>query len=602
MLDIFGAALANLQAHAEAINALNVFPVPDGDTGSNMLATLGAAIAEASALPDNERTVGAVAAAIGHGALMGARGNSGVILSQILRGFAEALAGRRRMNALDFAHALGVGSQTAHKAVVKPVEGTILTVVREAAQAAIAAAEHDPDLEVVLATAVEAAEVSVARTPTLLPILRDAGVVDAGGEGLYRVLQGALRGMIGRAAAAQPDVPTAPGAAVIAAGSEDGFGYETMFLVTAESSAPLDLDAIRANLDALGESVLVAGDARAAKVHVHNGRPDTVIAYALSLGTLSHVSIENLDRQAREAREARARALVGAADTTATGPGAGTANVSRTVSGAPGGFAGAPAMADERVVPDGGDWTITHPGSASPTAFHAGALAAGGHNPSHAGPAVVAVATGDGLASVFLSFGVTEVVTGGQSANPSTGELLRAAQRISGREILLLPNNPNVKLAAEQAAALDRDVRIVVVPTRNAAEGFAALMVFDPSRTAVENAGPMLAAARAMQTLAVTDAVRDARLGGRKVKRGQTIVLDPDDGLVAVNGDRMAAVVAGVEALRPGFELLTLYYGDGADLAEAEAMSTALRTALPAVEVELVHGGQPHYRYLIAAE
>ena len=541
----------------DAINALNVFPVPDGDTGSNMLATLRAAVAEAELLGPDDRSVGSVAAAIGHGALMGARGNSGVILSQILRGMAGALAGRPRMTALDLAHALAVGSQTAYGAVVRPVEGTILTVVRLASAAAVTAAEREPDIEVVLTAAVEAAEEAVARTPSLLPVLREAGVVDAGGEGLYRILQGCLRGTIATLVPTEPDRPAIPQAALVAE-AEEGFGYETMFVVTT-SGTPLDLDAMRGRLAAVGESVLVAGDSHAVKVHVHSERPDQVLAYGLSLGQLSHVTVENLDRQAREAREARAHALAGVGAAVATVPG-----------GNGSGPAEVPGVAD---------------------AAHA-----------HDGPPVVAVASGEGIVSILRSFGVAEVVTGGQAANPSTGELLLAAQRLEADEVLVLPNNPNVKLAAEQAAALSRQSRVVVVPTRNAAEGFAALLAYEPGRDAETNAGAMLAAARAIQTLQVTEAVRDAKIGGRKVKKGHTIVLDPDDGLVATDADRSTAVIAGIASLEPGYELLTLYYGDGADLAEAEAMTTALRSAAPGVEVELVHGGQPHYRYLIAAE
>jgi len=208
---------------------------------------------------------------------------------------------------------------------------------------------------------------------------------------------------------------------------------------------------------------------------------------------------------------------------------------------------------------------------------------------------------GDGLAAVFESFGVASVVRGGQSANPSTGELLSAIDALDADEVLLLPNNPNVVLAARQVAALTR-IPVRVVATRNAAEGVAALLALDPSLDGTENAAPMLEAARAVQTLQVTDAVRDARIGGKKVRKGQTIVLDPDDGLVAVDGDRDRALLAGLQTLRPGFELITLYYGDGADLAEAEAVSQLVAAWRPDVEVELVHGGQPHYRYLVAAE
>jgi dihydroxyacetone kinase-like predicted kinase len=220
----------------------------------------------------------------------------------------------------------------------------------------------------------------------------------------------------------------------------------------------------------------------------------------------------------------------------------------------------------------------------------------------HAGPPVVAVASGEGIVAILRSFGVAEVVDGGQSANPSAGELVRAAQGLGAPEVLLLPNNTNVKLAAQQAAALARDTRIVVVPTRNPAEGFAALLAYDASRDLDANAATMLAAARSLQTLQVADAVRDAKVGGHKVRKGHTIVLGPDDGLVASDADRLTAVLAGVATLRPGFELLTVYYGDGAELAEAEGLTSALRAALPGVDVELVHGGQPHYRYLLGAE
>jgi hypothetical protein len=211
------------------------------------------------------------------------------------------------------------------------------------------------------------------------------------------------------------------------------------------------------------------------------------------------------------------------------------------------------------------------------------------------------VAAGDGLAAVFESFGVARIVRGGQRENPSTGELLAAVDGIDADEVILLPNNPNVVLAARQVAELSRN-RVCVVPTRNAAEGVAALLALDPSLDATANAGPMTEAGRALQTLLVTEAVRDAKVGGRKVKRGQTIVLDPDDGLVAASGDRSRAIVAALDTLRPGFELVTLYYGDGADLAEAEGVSRLVTSWRSDIEVELVHGGQPHYRYLIAAE
>jgi hypothetical protein len=550
LLSAFAAAVAHLELHVEEINGLNVFPVPDGDTGTNMAATVRAALAEAEAVPDD--SLPSVANAISFGALMGARGNSGVITSQIFRGMAEGLGGKRRFNGLDLAHALDRGTRTAYGAVAKPVEGTILTVVRESAAAAVATAEQRNEVEAVLTAAVDAAERAVARTPSLLPILREAGVVDSGGQGLYRLMQGALLYVVGEAPAilgATRLEPAARASALVAHGDQ-GWGYETMFLLTATIGRPLNVDAVRTHLESIGESVLVAGDTRAVKVHVHSERPDAVIAFGLAQGTLSRISVENLDDQTREVRETRATEFT-------TGQDAG------------GGPVTAPAPAG---VADGD------------------------------GPGVVAVVAGAGLRSVYESFGVDQILEGGQSANPSTGELLRIARMARTREIVVLPNNPNVRLAAEQAAALCEDRRIVVVPTRNAAEGLAALLALDPTKDATANLGPMTAASRAIQTMAVTEAVRDSRFGRRKVKKGQTIVLDPDDGLVAVDSDGMSAVLEAIGALEPGFELVTLYYGEGAGLTEAEELARRVGEAVDGAEVEVVHGGQPHYRYLIAAE
>jgi DAK2 domain fusion protein YloV len=565
LLNAFRAAVDNLAVHADEINALNVYPVPDGDTGSNMVATVRAALEEAEAA--EARTAERVATAISFGSLMGARGNSGVITSQIFRGMAEALGGKSRFNGLDLAHALSQGAKTAYGAVAKPVEGTILTVIRESAEAAVRAAEDANDIETVLGATVEAAEKSVARTPSLLPILREAGVVDAGGQGLYRLFQGAFLHLVDRAPATRAvkrQAVTTPSALV--AHADEGFGYETMFLLQAHPGRPLDPDAIRDRLEAIGESVLVAGDSRALKVHVHNERPDEVIGYGLGLGSLSRISVENLDNQARDVREARATEFTTASD--AAPPESGPRGDESAV------IAGTPSSTN---------------GSNEETALRPG-------------PAIVAVVAGEGLARVYEEFGVDQIVRGGQSANPSTGELLRVARLARAREVLLLPNNPNVRLAAEQAASVCRDKRIVVVPTRNAAEGIAALLALDPTLDAAANAGPMTEAGRAIQSFQVTEAVRNATIGGRKVKQGQTIALDPDDGLVAVDGHRQKAVLGAVRSFEPGYELITLYYGADATLAEAEGLAKQIHEIAGGAEVEVVHGGQPHYRYLISAE
>jgi DAK2 domain fusion protein YloV len=583
LLAAFRHAVDNLEQHVDEVNALNVFPVPDGDTGTNMLATVKAALAQAESV--STPTADRVAQAISFGALMGARGNSGVIASQIFRGMAEALGGKHHFNGPDLAYALTQGTATAYKAVGKPVEGTILTVIREASAAAVVAAQEDGDVEEVLTAAVEAAREAVAKTPSLLPVLRDAGVVDAGGEGLYRLMQGTLQYLVSRTAAARhAPSPTVPRASTIAAHPDEGFGYETMFLLQA-GGALLDVDRLRAALEAMGESVLVAGDPHRVKVHVHNDRPDKVIAYGLSMGSLTRITVENLDAQSHEVRESRAAGAGARSDGHGRGPRVeGRPHVDLKTFGAE------IDLADENDGRDGSNGSSTSKASGTGSVPH-----------ELAALAVVAVAAGEGLARIFDSYGVAAVVHGGQTSNPSTGELLDAVEKIDAAEVLLLPNNPNVVLAARQASEMTTR-RVRVVPTRNAAEGFAALLALDPSRDATANAEVMTLAGRAVQTLQVTEAVRNAVIGGRKVRKGQTIVLDPDDGLLAVNTDRMKAILEALTALEPGFELVTLYYGAGTELAEAEAVARRVGEWRSGVEVEVIHGGQPYYRYLIAAE
>ena len=534
---------ATLNVGVDEVNALNVFPVPDGDTGSNMLATVHAALAEADNVPELERSVARVAAALSLGALMGARGNSGVILSQLFRGLGEAVSGVDEIGGRELAEALKQGCEAAFSAVAHPVEGTILTVVRDASTAAAAALVANGSLEHVLAAAVAEASASVARTPSMLPILKSAGVVDAGGKGLELLLAGALASVHGETAPhvarITHDIPL-PALDAIEA---DGYGYETVFIVVPRDGERLDIEAIRHKLSEIGESVLVAGDASAVKVHVHNEHPDQVIAYGLGAGTLSRISVENLDRQATAVRE-HAMELSAA-----------TSKIS-AVDGASNGV----------------------------------------------GPAIVAVAPGDGWAELYATLGAAAIVDGGQGSNPSAGELAQAIRGTNASQVIVLANNPNVRLAARQAGALVPDVVVEVVPSRNPAEGVAALLAVESDvdlKTAVRT---MADAAERIQTLQVTAAVRDARMGRRRVKRGDYIVLGPSEGLVASDHDLIAAVTAAVGTLKPGFELVTLYRGRAVDQAAAERMRDALTDAMHGVEVELVDGGQPHYDFVIAAE
>jgi DAK2 domain fusion protein YloV len=535
-------AAAELRLAVDEVNALNVFPVPDGDTGSNMLATIQAALDETAALSDDEATLTRVANAVSFGALMGARGNSGVILSQVFRGLTESLNGAHSLDGRRLAQGLRNGRDAACAAVAKPAEGTILTVLRDVATAATRAAERTNDIEAVLAAVVDEAAEAVARTPSQLAVLRRAGVVDAGGRGLELLLRGGLafqRGERISAAAAAHDIALP----LLDEIEADGYGYETVFVVTPKPGKRLDPARIRADLERLGQSVLVGGDARAVKLHIHNDKPDRVIAYGLRLGPLSRISVENLDRQAIGLRAARAA------------------------------------------------------GAQQPQV----AAAAGSEGHTMTGPAVVAVAPGAGLARVFEAAGAS-VVLGGQSANPSAGELAEAIRSTARGQVLVLPNNTNVALAARQAAALCPEVEVLIVGTRNSAEGVAALLALDGSAPVAEIARRMERAARQVQALQVTQAVRDARIGRHKVRRGAHIVLGGGEKLLAVAGDRTAAVLAALGRLKPGFELVTVYRGEGIDKAAAAELVAAIRAAFDSLEVELVDGDQPHYSFLISAE
>ena len=533
-------AAAVLHSQVDEVNALNVFPVPDGDTGSNMLATVQAAMAEAEDVPPLERSVPRIAAALSLGALMGARGNSGVILSQLMRGMGDAVATTERIEATHLGAAFQRGWETAFSAVAQPVEGTILTVARDVANATSACAP-DARLEQVLRVAVEDARASVERTPSLLPVLRDAGVVDAGGRGLELLLRGMLASIQGDHLPHGMRLPHDIALPTWDALEAEGYGYETVFVILPPDGERLDINQIRGRLDRIGESVLVAGDDRAVKIHVHNARPDEVIAYGLTLGTLSRITVENLDRQATDVRERAREGL-------------------------------------ERIQ-------------------------AGPAEDERKGPAVVAVVAGDGLARVFGTLGARAVVQGGQGDNPSTGELVEAIRGTHESVVIVLPNNPNVRLAARQAGQLVPGVEVAVVPTRNAAEGVAAMLAFDADLDVKDAVKAMTEATHAVQSLQITLAVRDARLGRTKVHRGDYLVLGPNDGLLAANADRTAAVRAGIAKLKKGFELLTIYRGKAVDHAAAEELRTALSSdGLSDVEIELVDGGQPHYDFLISAE
>jgi len=530
--EMFVAATGWLEKSVSDIDALNVFPVPDGDCGTNMLLTMRSAIEEAYRAPD--RSASAVAQAMAKGALMGARGNSGVILSQIWRGLAQGLADKESFTGSDLADALLLASTMAYKGLSNPVEGTILTVIREASSAAQAQADSGSnDLISVMEATVSAAGESVANTPSLLPVLREAGVVDAGGQGLYTILEGAFSYLCGEAEQVQSrkpqmivsSIPLATRLPQLVA-DEVPYGYCTEFLVKGQKLTP---DKLRRKLEKKGQSLIVVGDESMVRVHIHTYNPGSVIDYATSLGTMHQVSIRNMDEQHLSFLEMQKERM--------------------------------PAV----------------------------------------DMAIIAVVSGDGLADVFRSLGVTAIVPGGQTMNPSTKDLLRAVESVVSDKVIILPNNKNIVLTAEQVQSLTTK-SIKVVSTETIPQGVATLLALDYEADFETNAQVMKSAKSAVKSIEITRATRSVQLGGLKIKKKQPIgFLDGD--LVAA-GDSTSGVLNEVLARLDldQAEVITVYYGADTKLAEAEQLSLSIREQYPQLQIEVVQGGQPHYNYIVSVE
>ncbi|HZU69501.1 MAG TPA: DAK2 domain-containing protein [Ktedonobacteraceae bacterium] len=544
------AGAAWLEEHRDAINALNVFPVPDGDTGSNMAATMQAATRDI--VNSDEISAGVMAAKIAHGALLGARGNSGVILSQILRGIAQALDKKQTFTATDLANALQEAQRMAYRAVIKPVEGTILTVVRETAEAAKKSAERDDDLVTLVQEMVMAARQSVARTPDLLPILKQAGVVDSGGQGLCTILEGVWRYVRGESIVAPGTVPAPSSSSkspvlleqpepVVKKGRvqiEEEFGYEVVFLLRA-TNQKLDMEAIRqAIIDMGGVSTVVAGDEQMLKVHTHTEWPGKILDYGVSLGSLLDINIENLQEQS----------LTYAAESAAE-----------------------------------------HASDAVPESPVTGQIA------------VVAVVSGAGFEKVFSGLGASAVVPGGQTMNPSTEELLAAVEAVSTDNVILLPNNSNVILSAQQVPHLTTK-QVAIIPTDTMPQGIAALLAFNFEADFEANCQAMTGAAKNVQTAEITTAVRSAQIGGVRVREGDYIGLV--NGNLTFAGQDIARVIR--ETLErmniDNYEIVTLYYGEDVTREQAEETARHIKEQHSHLEIEVVDGGQPYYAYILSAE
>jgi DAK2 domain fusion protein YloV len=531
-----------LDRHAAGINALNVFPVPDGDTGTNMTLTLQAAAKQVAGSVSH--SVAEITSGMSYGALMGARGNSGVILSQVLRGFHRGLGNSETLGPAEWAAAMREAANTAYQAVLKPVEGTMLTVIREMADGAEAAASTG-DLLAVMSATVEAGRTSVERTPTLLQKLRDAGVVDAGGQGLYVIFEGILRFARGESVDTG-DITTTGGAPLELA--PDGvhvahgeYGYCTNFILVGKD---LGFPQVRDWIAEHGDSAVVVGDDRLIKVHVHTEQPGEILSYVCARGNLRQVAITDMQEQHEEFLDMHEQAA-----------------------------AKAPA---------------------APAAPSAG-------DPELSRIATVAVVSGSGLADIFRSMGATALVEGGQTMNPSTEELLRTIEALPHDEVIILPNNGNIIMAAKQTQALTKK-RVAVVPTDTIPQGMAALVAFNCEADLETNARAMEAAAQNVETGEITTAVRQVSMNGIEIQIGDVIGLHNGTLVIAGHSNEEVAhdLLAQLEAGER--ELITIYYGQDVTADQAATFAEQIRAQYADQEVEVLPGGQPFYAYIISVE
>jgi DAK2 domain fusion protein YloV len=521
---IVGAYKTFMREH-EYINSLNVFPVPDGDTGTNMLLTLKAVARAVSEAP--ESGIGSLSKRAADSAIMGARGNSGVILSQIFRGIARGLAGKEQAASSEVAKAFQYGVLYAYRAVSKPIEGTILTVAKGIAKGAHRAVREDLSFMDILSQAIEAGEVELQKTPELLPILKAAGVVDAGGKGLIVFLAGCLEGLGGEYTSPEADLDKT--LRVIAAGQEDvdlSHPYCTEFLV---KHCIVNTAEARKTLLAMGDSLVVAEGSDFMKVHIHTSRPGVVLETAMAWGTLHDIKIDNMADQHQQRH--------GSLPTSS-----GRSNI-----------------------------------------------------------AIISVAAGDGLAEIMQQMGASKVILGGQTMNPPVEDFIDAVHQGAGEKYIILPNNKNILLAVAQVKKLLGD-RVEIVPTENVPQGLAALVAFDEKLAIAENVKRMTAQMNEVKAGAVTTAVRDSIVEGRKVAAGKIIGVLGNK--VVVDADDVGtALLRMVESLvEEDDEVVSLYYGAGLNEQEARALADDLSTKIPRFEVELYPGGQPHYHFIISVE
>ena len=530
--DMFVSGANNLQNNKDLVDKLNVFPVPDGDTGTNMSLTISYAIKElAKVQNDNVTDIGK---ALSKGSLMGARGNSGVILSQIIRGIAKSVEGKENLNVVDLANAFKNGSDTAYKAVIKPIEGTILTVVRESGEYAEKIAQEDMDMIEFLELVVEKANESLNKTPELLKALKEAGVVDSGGKGLVLIYEGMLSSLKGNnIELVEGRISSDTNVSVEQNISTEDIKYQYCTEFILETNKVDDLT-VRERFMKYGDSLAVVGDEGVIKVHVHTNDPGLAIQEALSYGQLLTIKVENMKLQHEN------KVLKEAAQT-------------------------------EEVHVEEKEYGF------------------------------IATSMGDGLAQIFRDFGVDHIIEGGQTMNPSTEDFMKAIEKLNAKNIIILPNNSNIIMAANQAKELS-DKNIVVIPTKNVPQAFAALVTFDGDADIAENEANMMEALSTVKSGQVTYAVRDTVINDVEVKEGNIIGIA--EGKLLSAGDKVDEITTDLieKLVDEDSAIITLFYGEDTSKEDAQALRDALEENFEDVDVELHYGGQPLYYYLISVE
>ena len=556
---MFLSGAKNLEAKKEWINELNVFPVPDGDTGTNMTLTIMSAASEVGALTDTDME--SLAKAISSGSLRGARGNSGVILSQLLRGFTRGVRKLTDLDAPAIAAAMERGVETAYKAVMKPKEGTILTVARAAADRAAELADAAEDLDAFFDGIFQHAEETLARTPEMLPVLKEAGVVDSGGQGLMEVLQGIVDALTGKVTDIEvPAEAASMSSAVISAPKADistadiKFGYCTEFIILLDK--PLtkeDEKGLKKFFLSIGDSLVLVADEEICKVHVHTNHPGEAFEKALTFGALSNMKIDNmrLEHQEKLIKDAENEA------------------------------------ARQRQQEAEEEKLAAKEAAAEKPAKEVG---------------FIAVSVGEGLTDIFKGLGVDYLIEGGQTMNPSTEDMLNAIERVNAKNIFILPNNKNIILAAEQARDLTEDKKIIVLPTKTIPQGISAMIGYMPEAGVDENEENMKDAYQDIASGQVTYAVRDTVIDGKEIHNGDIMGIN-DDGIAAVGKDLTETTLELLSTMADeDSELICLYYGADVTKDDADALSDAIEDKFPECEVEVNFGGQPIYYYMISVE